>query len=176
MVGPPYQNDICAILLHFWFHVIGLSTDIEKAFSHVRLDEGDRDYTRFLWLSDPSNPEFQTYRFKSVFFGSVSSLFMVSATLHCHLNLQSHVATDMKYNLYVDNIISGTDDEAQAIQYYSEARSIMLDAKFNLRSWASNSKQLQSLATNDDVIDKSLTVNTLGLCWNTCTDMITFAS
>ena len=102
---------------------------------------------------------------------------MLSATLHCHLNqFQSHVATDMKNNLYVDNIISGTDGEAQAIQYYSEARSIMLDAKFNLRSWASNSKQLQALATNDDVVDKNLTVKTLGLRWNTCTDMITFAS
>ena len=99
---------------------------------------------------------------------------MLSATLHCYLNqFQLHVATDMEYNFYMDNIISGTDDEAQAIQY---SRSIMLDAKFNLRSWESNSKQLQSLATNDDVVDKNLTVNTLGLRWNTCTDMITFAS
>ena len=50
----------------------------------------------------------------------------------------------------------------------------MLEAKFNLRSWASSSKQLQALATNDDVVNKNLTVNTLGLRWNTCTDMITF--
>ena len=179
MVGPPYQNDICAILLRFHFHVIGLSTDIEKAFLHVRLDEGDRDYTRFLWLSDPSNPEseFQTYRFKSVLFGSVSSPFMLSATLHCHLNeFQSPVATDMKNNLYVDNIISGTDGETQAVKYYSEARSMMLEAKFNLRSCASNSKQLQAIATRDNVVDKNLTVNTLGLRWNTCTNMIAFAS
>ena len=120
MIGPPYQNDICAILLCFRFHVSGLSTDIAKAFVHVRLGEGDRDYTTFLWLSDPSNPEseFQTYRFKSVLFGSVSSLFMLSTTLHCHLNeFQSPVATDMKNNLYVDNIISGTDGEAQAVKY-----------------------------------------------------------
>ena len=52
---------------------------------------------------------------------------------------------------------------------------MMLEAKFNLRSWASNSKQLQAIATRDNVVDKNLTVNTLGLRWNTCTDMITFA-
>jgi len=47
----------------FRFHVIGLSTDIEKAFLHARLYEGDRDYSRF---SNPSNPDsvFQTYHFE----------------------------------------------------------------------------------------------------------------
>jgi len=40
---------------------------------------------------------------------------MLSATLQHHLNqLQS---TDMKTNLYVDNIISGNDGETQAIKY-----------------------------------------------------------
>ena len=63
---------MCSILL---LHKYGISTDIEKAFLHVTLDEKDRDYTRFLWLSNPTDPEsvFNTYRFKSVLFGSVSS-------------------------------------------------------------------------------------------------------
>ena len=46
---------------------------------------------------------------------------MLSVTLHYHLNeFQSPVATDMKNNLYVDNIISGTNGEAQAVKYYSD--------------------------------------------------------
>ena len=93
---------------------------------------------------------------------------MLSTTLHCHLKeFRSPVATDMKNNLYVDNIISGADGETQAVKHYLEARSMMLEAKFNLQSLASNSKQIQSIATSDDVVDKNLTVNTLGLCWNT---------
>ena len=60
---------------------------------------------------------------------------MLSVTLRCHLNeFQLPVATDMKNNVYVDNIFSGTYNygEAQAVKYYLEARSMMLEAKFNL--------------------------------------------
>ena len=64
-VGPPLQNDLCSILLRFRTPPIAISTDIEKAFLHVGLNEADRNYTRFFWLSDPNNPRspFQTYRF-----------------------------------------------------------------------------------------------------------------
>ena len=179
MVGPPFQNEICSIILRFRFHAIALSTDIEKAFLHVNLNEADRDYTRFLWLSIPSDPEsaFQTYRFKSVLFGSASSPFILNAVLSYHLDqFKSPVAADMKRNLYVDNIISGVSSESLATEYYTETRSIMLQAKFNLRSWASNSKELQALAMTDGVADKDTNVNILGLRWNISTDMITFVS
>jgi len=178
LVGPPQQNDLCAILLRFRCHAIGLSTDIEKAFLHVGLDETDRDYTRFLWLSDPKNSEsdFQPYRFKSVLFGSASSPFMLNATLQYHLDkFKSPMAVDMKDNIYVDNIISGVSEEMLAIKYYKEARSIMKQAKFNLRSWASNSNQVQALAMKDGVADMDSTVNILGLRWNLSCDTITFA-
>ena len=139
------------------------------------LDETDRDYTRFLWLSDPKDSEsdFQLYRFKSVLFGSASSPFMLNATLQHHLDkFKSPMAIDMKDNLYVDNIISGVSEETLAIKYYKEARSSM---KFNSRSWVSNSNRVQALAMNDEVADKDSTVNILGLRWNLSSDTITFA-
>ena len=149
MVGDPPLIDLCAILLRFRLYCYALSTDIEKAFLHVRLESRDRDFTRFLWLSDPANPEspFITYRFKVVLFGSTSSLFMLSTTLEHHLNsYNSAVSRDMKRNLYVDNIISGCQSEEAVLRYYTESRAIMNDAKFNLRSWASNSSKLQEQA------------------------------
>ena len=87
MIGPPFLNDLCSIILRFRTHVFGISTDIEKAFLHVQLHEDDRDFNRFLWLSDPTNPnsELQVYRFKVVLFGATSSPFMLNATLHHHL-------------------------------------------------------------------------------------------
>lgn len=131
----------------------------------------------FLWLSTPSDPhsELVTYRFKTVLFGSTSSPFILSATLHYHLNsYNTPIAHDMKQNLYVDNIISGCNTEEQAVQYYKEARSIMNRAKFNLRSWASNSHQLRSLSKAEGTVDKDTTVSLLGLLWSTSTDTITF--
>ena len=131
-----------ATLVRFRTHPIGISTDIEKAFLHVRLSEADRDMTRFLWLSDPTDPEsdFMTYRFRSVLFGSASSPFMLNAVLQTHLdNHKTPVTQDMKENLYVDNVITGCNTDAEALRYYQESRSVMAEAKLNLRSWASNS-------------------------------------
>ena len=102
MVGPTFLNDMCGILLRFCPHRYGLSTDIEKAFLHVTLNEADRDYTRFLWLSDPTDPEsdVMVYRFRAVLFGSVSSPFMLNAALHYHLRkFSTPKAADIETNL-----------------------------------------------------------------------------
>lgn len=157
---------MCSILLQFCTFTYGLSTDIEKAFVHVGLDNSDRHFTRFFWLSNTDDPggEFQVFRFKTVLFGSASSLFMLNATLHHHLNnYNTLVAEDMKENLYVDNVISGCDQELEAPAYYKEARSIMNEAHFNLHSWSSNSSSLRDLAAIDATADTNEIVNILCL-------------
>lgn len=147
LVGSPFLNDLCSIILRFRCHKFAFATDIEKAFLHVKLYESDRDSTRFLWVSDINNPfgTLTTYRFKVVPFGTSSSPFMLNATLDLHLRkFPSPVAKDMKSNLYyVDNFISGCDSEQQLMDYYTQSRSIMNQANFNLRSWSSNSHKLR---------------------------------
>ena len=143
MVGSPPLIDTANILLRFRLHNYALSTDIEKAFLHVKLAECDRDFTRFFWLSEQNNPEskFVTYRFKFVLFGSTSSPFMLHATLDYHLNsYQSAVSQDMRNNLYVDNVIPGCQSEEDVLLYYKDAKRIMSEANFNLSSSASNSQ------------------------------------
>ena len=46
-VGPPLLNDLCPILLRFRLHNYVLSTDIEKAFLHIRFHEDGRNFTCF---------------------------------------------------------------------------------------------------------------------------------
>ena len=116
------MTDFTAILLKFCFHRYALSTNIKKAFLHKELAGPDKDFTCFLWLADPTNPEslFVTYRFKAVLFGSVSSLFMVSATLDHNLkSYNSSVSCDMKKSLYVDNIMSGCESKEDILHYYA---------------------------------------------------------
>jgi len=178
LVGDIPLIDVCAILLSFHLHKYALSTDIEKAFLHVKLDVQDRDYTRFLWTSNIDDPEseFTTYRFKVVLFGSTSSPFVLSATLHHHLDqYTSQISSDIKRNLYTDNVISGCQTEEDILSYYITTRAIMANAHFNLRSWASNSPKLQSRAADDGVLDTDTTVNLLGLKWNTCTDTLSLS-
>ena len=63
--GPPLLNDLTGILLRFRLHNYAITTDIEKAFLHVNLDQADRDATQFYWLSNTDDPEseFIVYRF-----------------------------------------------------------------------------------------------------------------
>ena len=179
LTGQPQLNDLCSIILRFRLHTIGICTDIEKAFLHISLHEDDRDWTRFLWLSNPKDPEseFVTYRFRVVLFGAVCSPFMLNAALHCHLSQHnSPIAQNMLANLYVDNIVSGCSSESEAVQLYKNARSIMTEAHFNLRSWASNSCKLTEQATRDKVADLSNPVNVLGLQWDTQADTLHLTS
>ena len=174
--GPPFINDLCELLIRFRTHKIGIVTDIEKVFLHVHLAEEDRHYTYFVWLSQPNNPEseFIIYRFKVVLFGSVSSPFMLSATLYqLLLKDDSDIAKDIQQNIYVDNIITGFSNVDATTQFYHKARQIMSGARFNLRSWASNHNKITSLAHQDNVADSRTTVNVLSLLWDTVSDTLT---
>ena len=73
LVGSPFLNDKCAIILWFCTFTYGLS----MAFLHMGLEEQYRDATRFFWLCNPCDPEspFQVFHFKTVLFGSTSSPF-----------------------------------------------------------------------------------------------------
>ena len=51
----------------------------------------------------------------------------------------------------------------------------MNQAKFNLRSWSTNSKHLQEITRQDKTSDPNTTVGLLGLQWNTATDMISLS-
>jgi len=178
-VGPPFLNHLCAILLRFRQYVYAFSADIEKAFLHVELDESDRDYTRFLWLSNSHDPQssLQPYRFKVVLFGASCSPFMLNAALTFHLQQHpSTVSTNILRSLYVDNVVSGCDTEQEALQYFLNSRQLLSISKFNLRTWASNSQSLRDLAKQHNVADEKETVKVLGLCWNVRDDHLSLCS
>ena len=75
-----------------------------------------------------------------------------------------------------DNIVSGCPSESEAVQYYRDALSLMKDAHFNLRSWASNSHQLTNQAVTDKVLNNNNPVNVLGLQWDMQADKLFLTS
>ncbi|XP_063426809.1 uncharacterized protein LOC134710384 [Mytilus trossulus] len=170
---PPKLNDLTKILMRFRANPVAITIDIEKAFLHVGLNEDDRDATRFLWLSNPSDPtsNLQTYRFKSVLFGATCSPFMLNDTILKHLHrYNSTTATLMERDLYVDNILTSLQNEDDANTYYKEARTMMKEAGFNLRSWTSNSENIRTLAKTENVLDKDINTKVLGMLSNSKSD------
>lgn len=137
--GPVLLRDLCGILLRFRLNRIGIVADIEKAFLQIGLQSNQRDVTRFLWLKDLDNPSMnrdniQEYRFCRVPFGVISSPFLLGATVESHLDSYNcEIAERLKEDIYVDNVISGTETVGDAIQFYNGAKAIFHDASLNLR-------------------------------------------
>jgi len=85
---------------------------------YTLLDKADRDFTRFLWLSNPDDPSssFITFCFKVVLFGATCSPFMLNAAMNHHLNRnKSATSLDLLKNLYVDNVVSGCSSVASSL-------------------------------------------------------------
>jgi len=174
-VGPPFLNNLCSIMLRFRLYEFALSTNIEKAFLHVKLHPSDSDFTRFLWPSTLENTDkLQTYRFTVVPFGASSSPFMLGAVFNLHLSkFDNDVAKVMRDNIYVHNILSGFNSAEKLLVYYRESRNLLSQAKFNLRSW---STKLRAVTGEDHTSDPNPTVGLLGLCWNTSTDVMSLTN
>jgi hypothetical protein len=69
--GTSIQPDIAAIILRFRLYKTAILADVEKAFLRVVLHPKDRQYVKFLWLEDPTNPEshLRTYNFCAPYLG-----------------------------------------------------------------------------------------------------------
>ncbi|XP_006820019.1 uncharacterized protein LOC102803619, partial [Saccoglossus kowalevskii] len=77
-------------------------------------------------------------------------------------------------NIYVDNVVSGTNTETEALSYYNEANQLMQSAGFKLRSWSSNCDSVRSLSDTDDSLNPDSNVNVLGIRWITDSDELTY--
>ena len=51
--GPNYIPKLRDVLVKFRSHVVAVTSDIEKAFLMIRVNQVDRDMLRLLWLKDP---------------------------------------------------------------------------------------------------------------------------
>ncbi|XP_069160496.1 uncharacterized protein [Procambarus clarkii] len=112
--GPSLTQRLHDVLLKFRIGIYAYTADISKAFLRVGLQEEDRNYTMFLWIKDPNNPnsELITYRFASVLFGATSSPFLLQATLDTHLKKSnSPNKMEISKNLYVNNFQETTNSE-----------------------------------------------------------------
>ena len=175
--GPCLLNDMTSVMIRFRMHTYAITADIEKAFLHIGLHETDQEYTKFLWLTDPNDPDspFDVYKFKAILFGATCSPFILNATIRAHLDLNhSQIAKDMQTNIYVDNLLTGDTDEASVIHYYNSANEIMQTAGFNLREWYTNSPQLQKLIHAHTNPPQDSKVNILGMLWDTDNDVMEY--
>ena len=173
--GPPLQNQMLDILLRFRVHRVGLSADIEKAFHQIGLQKEDRNFIRFLWLSDITNIDsnMDCYRFRVIPFGARCSPFILLSVIKYHLKQTSTAtAVDMDLDIYVDNLMTGSETTEEAIEFYQEANTTLRKAGLHLQSWGSNSSIIDDRAKSDGVNVESHITKTLGLTWDRSCDTL----
>ena len=203
--GPNFIPQLFDTLVKFRWHRIGLTADIEKAFLMVAIDDKNKDMVRFLWLKEPNDPnsELVQLRFTRLVFGLRPSPAILSSTIRHHLETQKDADPQLiellKKSLYVDDFVSGADNEKEACEISSNAKLIMQKGAFNLRKWNTNSSNLKEMfseesspnstnlktvAEEDESYAKTVTrtliktnsnkVKVLGSIWNTASDTLEF--
>ncbi|XP_069164557.1 uncharacterized protein [Procambarus clarkii] len=169
------------MLLKFHIGIYAYTTDISKAFIRVGLqEEEDCNYTRFLWIKDPNDPnsELITYKFVSVLFGATSSPFLLQATINTHLKKSNNPnKTEISNNLYVDNFQSTASSESKLLNLNHKANRELMGANITPQSWVSNNAKLNQLIENDfPDYQVPETTKVLGVEWDTTEDQLTIKS
>ncbi|XP_055584679.1 uncharacterized protein LOC129737541 [Uranotaenia lowii] len=183
LVGPVVQQDLLSITLRFRTKAIALVADIEKMYRQVNLHPDDQPFHRILWRENPSEP-LDTYELRTVTYGTASAPYLATRVLK-QLAIDEGdrfpVAAEAIDDYYMDDLLSGANDLESAIQKRRQMSAMCQSAGFQLRKWASNNRSaLVDVPSADLAIDplhdlnEDQSVSTLGLVWDTRTDMLRF--
>ena len=177
---PDLLTSLVGVLIRFRQFPIAVSADIVKMFHQVRVPEEDCSALRFLWRNPGSGDKIRTYQMKVQIFGAVSSPTICAYALRqAASDSESDVpfaVTQVINNFYVDNWLTSFKTLEQAINAADIMTRVLAKAGFELAQWGSSSRQvLHGRLKGDAAIDLDLdqlpTERTLGLWWNSSTDV-----
>ncbi|XP_055622863.1 uncharacterized protein LOC129766365 [Toxorhynchites rutilus septentrionalis] len=181
LVGPVIQEDLRSIIIRCRTKQIMLVADVEKMFRQINVCPKDKSLQSILWHFSPDD-EPETYELGTVTYGTKPAPFLATRTLkQLAMDEGSRfplAARAVCEDVYMDDIITGTDEVVSAIELRIQLDNMMNSGGFHLRKWASNHPMVlegiaeDSLAIRDVEPDPS--VKTLGLTWMTNTDTFRF--
>ena len=148
--GCNFEQHILDILQRFYTHKIAVIADVEKAFFMISISEKDHDALRLLWVDNinKDTSEVCKFQFTHVAFGVMSSPFLLNATIQYHLKKyeSSHkdIVDKLLQSIYVDNIISGAQDNEEALLMYKQSKNLFKAGGFNLWKFVTNVRHLRT--------------------------------
>ena len=184
--GPALQPNLVSIIIRFRLHRVALMADIRKMFLQIKLAKQDQNVHRFLWRDFNTKIEPKTYCMTRLTFKDVSSPFEAIATVQHHAEVNKELfpkaSETIKENMYVDDCLTGAEDNGSAFQLYQEATGMIKSGGFELVKWASNSKEVLLRKPKDQRATKNVIeidsegdpLKALGISWDTETDEFLF--
>lgn len=183
-VGPRLQDELYTIALRWRKHKIAMTADIEKMYRQILVAKEDADFHRIVWRSN-ADQEIKDYRLLTVTFGTSCAPYLAIKTLRqlAEYEKQNHpIATEVLLNdFYVDDMLSGSDSIADALQKQNQIIAVLRQGGFELKKWASNSSQVLHNVPSDYretalpcELDQDDSIKTLGIFWHPVADVFTY--
>ena len=164
LTGPSLTTKLHEILLQFRQGTSAATADISKAFHRIIVDEEDRKFLKFLWISLDSQ-ELATFQFRVVLFGATCSSYLLQETLQTHLS-ENAEGNAFEEKLYVDNYMNTYDHQSELVSHKILLDNVMNQASMPLQEWVSNNEYFNFMYQ----LTVSITQNVLGLAWNSHKD------
>ncbi|XP_061500449.1 uncharacterized protein LOC133391305, partial [Anopheles gambiae] len=184
LVGPVIQDDLFTIIVRFRSHAVALSADVEKMYRQILHDSRDTEYLRIRYRGITAEP-IQTFQLQTVTYGTSCAPFLAKRTLKQialdHKMQYPRAVDPVLHDCYVDDLLTGTDELADAIEMQRQISEMLKQAGFVLKKWVSNvpealigipSEDLAILPTHE--WQDPQFVSTLGLVWEPAVDMLRY--
>ncbi|XP_052565835.1 uncharacterized protein LOC120412439 [Culex pipiens pallens] len=182
LCGPVIQQDLRSLIYRCRIKQIMLVSDVEKMFRQIGITPEDRALQCVLWRPTPS-AEVCTYELNTVTYGTKSAPFLATRALKQLAMDEKHrfplAAKAISEDVYMDDVITGMDDEDAAHNLRIQLDEMMISGGFRLRKWACNRAEVLRGVAEENLaiplpeginLDKESSVKTLGLTWIPNTD------
>ncbi|CAK9801687.1 hypothetical protein ANTQUA_LOCUS2964 [Anthophora quadrimaculata] len=153
-------------------------------YRQLLVDSRDIDFQRILWQSVSSSP-LREYQLLTVTYGVACAPYLALRVLQQLTLDEGHefplAAEVLRSNIYVDDVLFGSDDVDSLKQVRSQLISLLTQGGFTLRKWASNLPPLLTdidssalILADNKILASDDHVKILGLCWNPIRDEFNF--
>ena len=178
--GPNLINTLIGILLRFRSSPIGISCDIKKMYYNFFVNEEHRDLLRFLWWPDgdtslsPADYRMTVHIFGSLSSGGVANYCLRKISEWYGESFPQQVKNFVEKDFYVDDGITSVNSTREALELFSETKSLLGKGGLVLHKVVSNSHEFLSSIPDSDKVDTAGddVHKVLGLEWNTSLDTL----
>lgn len=150
--GPNLVPNILKVLLHFRRFRYTITSDIQKAYLQARINAPHRTFLRFMWplgISKNPNAKWREFQNTSLDFGLVCSPWIHCQLIRHHLEREAvddpdkaPLINEIIDTYYIDDLFSGANARVEAKRKIQQLFEIFQAAKYPLRKWNTNSKEL----------------------------------
>ncbi|GBL81035.1 hypothetical protein AVEN_83114-1 [Araneus ventricosus] len=154
MIDPENQDDLFAILLRFRSHNIAVTSDLQKMYRQINIENEDRNFQKILLRDNPSSP-IKTYRLCTITYGTASASYLATRVLkQLAIDESSNfpkASEVLLHNCYVYDVLFGADTLEEAEKLIPELQELLCSGGFKLNKWCSNEKSVleRAIKTED---------------------------